>query len=198
MSKNHPKPPKSPISKRDQLREARRRRREERRTVIKQRWTPSPWPELDILYLVKWHNRTLREPDDHIAAPGSRGVYVFDAVGPGLSWAMLKLLWRKDEAKGGERCDLCGQTVLLYGYWFGGMFGRGSVELRCPHCSVTYSQPRHVSDQSVPLMETARQLGYVDPSGAGATYHRYSVTSTTWLRWPTPGSDVPTGVELLE
>lgn len=97
-------------------RKERQRRREARRTAVKPRWVPSSTPDFDLHYLAKWHNRGWREPGDHITAPGSAGVIVFEVVGPGLSWAMLKLLWREEETIGLWHCDLCDGPQLFYSY----------------------------------------------------------------------------------
>lgn len=157
---------------------------------MKPSWTPTCDPALDVLYLAKWYNRTLLETGDHESAPGSTACFMFERVGPGLSWAMLKLLWREEEVRGGFSCHLCAKPQLLYSFWFGGQFGRGTLQRRCPACSVHYVYEGTVGLVFDPVQRAADALGYVRAPKARMEFRR-SVTSERWPAAPSPEHDGP-------
>lgn len=104
------------------------------------RWTPSPHPEVDLLYFAKFEERTRVALDDGALAPESEGSRSGLTLGPGLPWSFLKALWRMEEAESGPRCVLCDRLQLLYRFRRGGHRPPGllGATRRCAACAVLY------------------------------------------------------------
>lgn len=123
------------------------------RTEFAPRWTPSPRPEVDLLYLVKFLQRHTLALDDGDLAPESAGSHTCGGPAVGLSWAFLKAVWRREETSLGLRCVLCDEALLLYRFRRGGHRAPGllGAARRCAACAVVYEELGHAGDLAEPL-----------------------------------------------
>lgn len=125
------------------------------------RWTPSPYPEVDLLYLVKFLQRHTLALDDGDLAPESAAS--FSSCGPavGLSWVFLKALWRAEEAGLGSRCVLCDEVLLVYRFRRGGHRSPGllGAARRCAACAVLYEGLGDAAELDRSLLRVAALLG---------------------------------------
>jgi len=76
------------------------------------------------LYLSKWSNRFVQQPDDWTAAPGTWSGFAWEGVEDNrIPWAALKSAWRRAAPMICENCD---KTILLVNFGFrpSGLFNR--------------------------------------------------------------------------
>lgn len=125
------------------------------------RWTPSPHPEVDLLYLVKFLQRHTLELDDGGLAPESAAS--FSSCGPAvaLSWVFLKALWRAEEAALGARCTLCDEALLVYRFRRGGHRSPGllGAARRCAACAVLYEGLGDAAELDRSLLRVSALMG---------------------------------------
>lgn len=125
------------------------------------RWTPSPHPEVDLLYLVKFLQRHTLALDDGDLAPESAATRTWSGPQFGLSWAFLKALWCVEEAELGARCVLCDGALLLYRFRRGGHRSPGllGAARRCAACAVLYERLGDAAELARHLESVAASFG---------------------------------------
>jgi hypothetical protein len=87
------------------------------------------------VYLKKWQQRAIEEPDDWTPAPCSDSNYCWEGVEQRrLPWRVLKSAWRHESA---PLCRICDKATILtaFGYFACGFYKRGPQLVRaCPLC----------------------------------------------------------------
>jgi hypothetical protein len=88
------------------------------------------------VYIEKWRQRAIEEPDDWTPAPCSGSNYSWQGVEQSfVPWSVLKSAWRHEDT---TLCRNCDQPTLLttFGYFVCGFYKREPKVIRiCPLCS---------------------------------------------------------------
>jgi hypothetical protein len=87
------------------------------------------------VYLGKWRQRAIEEPDDWTPAPCSGSSYCWEGVEERyIPWRVLKSAWWHENAPLCRNCDM--PTLLIsFGYFTCGFYKRGPTVVRiCPLC----------------------------------------------------------------